>query len=119
MAQSFRRNPAAYQCEHSTALGAETQQVFQKGFFTEQAILAIRIINRKPLDRSLPVDLIFVVENKAFDSVPHEALLNLIQQLGASNNVLRPIQQLHEEPKRTIQGTTQHSAIIVLSVTDD
>ena len=55
-----------------------------------------------------PVDLVFVDITKAFDSVPHEALLNLIKHLGASNNVLRSIQQLHEEPKGTIQGTAQH-----------
>ena len=87
---------------------AETQHGFRKGYSTEQAILAVRTIIRKSLDRRHPVDLVFVDITKAFDSVPHEALLNLIKHLGASNNVLRSIQQLHEEPKGTIQGTTQY-----------
>ena len=47
---------------------------------------------------------------KAFNSVPHEALLNLIKHLEASNNVLRSIQQLHEEPKAT--DHTRHNTIL-------
>ena len=57
---------------------AETQHGFRKGYSTEQAILVVRTIIRKSLDRRLPVDLVFVDITKAFDSVPHEALLNLI-----------------------------------------
>ena len=44
----------------------------------------------------------------AFDSIPHEALLNLIQQLRASKNIQRSIRQIHEETKGAIQGTKKH-----------
>ena len=87
---------------------AETQYEFRKGYSTEQAVLAFQTLIRKSLDRRHPVDHVIIVIAKAFNSVPHEALFELIQQLGASKNVQKSIQQLHEEPKGTIQGTTQH-----------
>ena len=61
---------------------AEIQHGFRKGYFTEQAILAVRTMIRKSLDRRHPVDLVFVDITKAFNSVPQR--------------------QLHEEPKGTI-----------------
>ena len=80
---------------------AETLYRFRKDYSTEQAILAVRTLIRISLDRRHPVDLVFVNIAKAFDSVPHEAIFNLIQRLRASENV-------HEEPKGTIQGMTLH-----------
>ena len=50
---------------------------------------------------------VFVDIMKTFGSVPHKTLLNLIQQLGTSKNVLRSIRQIQEELKGTIQFTTQ------------
>ena len=86
----------------------ETQYGFRKGYSTEQAILAIRTVIRKSLDQRRPVDLVFVDITKAFDSVPHQALFNLLQHVGASTNIQHTMQQLHDKPKGTIQGTTKH-----------
>ena len=74
---------------------------FGKAATTEQAILEVRILIRKSLDRRRPVDLVFVDITKSFDSVPHEALFELIQQLGVLKNGVISKRELHEEPKRT------------------
>ena len=79
---------------------AETLYEFKKDYLTEQAILGVPTLIRISLDRRHPVDLVFVDIAKAFESLPHEAFFNLIQPLRAYENV-------HEEPKGTIQGTTQ------------
>ena len=95
---------------------AETQHGFWKGYSTEQAILAVPTIIRISLDRGHSGDLVFVDIKKAFDSVPHEALHNLILVLEVSKNVQRSIWQGYEEPKRTIKCTTQHSTFSSTSV---
>ena len=86
----------------------EPQYCFQKGYSTEQAVLAVQTMIRKSLNLRRPVDLVFVDIIMAFDNVPHEALYDLLKRIRASESIQRSIPQLHEEPKGTIQGTTQH-----------
>ena len=78
---------------------AEIQHELRKVNSIEQAILSVRTIIKKSLDRRHPMD---------FDSIPDEVLLNLIQHSRASKNVQRLIRQLHEVLKGTMRGTTQH-----------
>ena len=88
----------------------ETQYGFRTGFSTEQAVLAVRTLVRKSLDQGCPVDLVFVDITKAFDTVPHKALFDLLQRLGTSANIQRSMRQLHSEPRGTIQGSCKSFA---------
>ena len=65
-----------------TARLTEIQHGFRKGYSTEQEILAFQTVINQSLHRRHLVDLVFVDITRTFDSVPHEALLKLIQQLG-------------------------------------
>ena len=44
-------------------------------------------MNRSIITRIMPVDIIYLDFQKAFDTVPHERLLNQLQRYGISGNV--------------------------------
>ena len=62
------------------------------------------------LNNKVPVDIIFLDLNKAYDTVPHEKLLALLGQYGINQQLLRWIREFITGRKQYVRINGQHSA---------
>ena len=62
---------------------------FLEGHSCTTQLLHVMDILTKSLDRGVPVDVIYMDLQKAFDSVPHKRLLYKIEHYGITGNLLR------------------------------
>ena len=62
---------------------------FLQGHSCTTQLLHVMDILTKSLDRGVPVDVIYMDLQKAFDSVPHKRLLYKIEHYGITGNLLR------------------------------
>ena len=62
---------------------------FLKGHSSTTQLLHVMDILTKSLDQGVPVDVIYIELQKAFESVPHKRLLYKIEHYGITGNFLR------------------------------
>lgn len=74
---------------------ARTQTGFIAGKGTRNAIFMLRTIIERNIDINKEIYLCFVDYSKAFDSVIHEKLIQLLKQLNIDSKDIRLIQQLY------------------------
>ena len=67
---------------------------FLRGHLCTTQLLHVLDILTKSLDQGVPVDVIYMDLQKAFDSVPHKRLLYKIERYGITGNLLRWIHGL-------------------------
>lgn len=75
-----------------------TQYGFREGYSSEQAILAVRHCIQQALNAEQTLVLIFVDLEKAFDSLPSDAIVKQLFDLRCSRNLVRSVAALLELP---------------------
>ena len=72
---------------------AEEQMGFRKKFRTRDQIFNIRMIMEKAREFNIPVYMAF---KKAFDSVRHAALWEIMKKMGVKGQIIRSIRKLYQ-----------------------
>ena len=88
----------------TNALLSETQFGFRPKRSTEQAILCLRSIIQKSKDSGNPLVIVFVDLKKAFDTIPHEAIINALRKRNCSEQLQNSIEQLMNSPTGYLRG---------------
>lgn len=92
---------------HSEACLSDSQYGFRRRLSTEHAILAVRRVIQNARDNKAPMVLVFVDLMKAFDSVPKMHIWNCIHKAGCSNNAIRSLEGLMDEPTGHLKGSQE------------
>lgn len=77
--------------EHS----GNTQFGFKSAMGTREAMYCIQLLTQKCYDQHKDVYIVFIDYQKAFDSIKHEHMLEVLQQIGLDAKDLRIIQNLY------------------------
>ncbi|XP_073823143.1 uncharacterized protein [Musca autumnalis] len=79
-------------CE--AAMG-ETQFGFKEGMGTREALVGVQVLIQKCRDVQKDVFMCFVDYEKAFDTVKHDKLMEILTSIGIENNDIRCIKNLY------------------------
>ncbi|CAH2088107.1 unnamed protein product [Euphydryas editha] len=80
----------------SEALLPETQFGFRPERGTGEAIFSVRQLQEKSREQGQPMFLCFVDLEKAFDSIPREAMWKILTKMGCPDKFVRMIRLLHD-----------------------
>lgn len=83
---------------------SEAQFGFRQNRSAEQAILCLRHLIQKAKDKGTNLIVVFVDLKKAFDTVPHNAIFNILNNIQSSGNVIHSIRQLMDMPRGKLRG---------------
>ena len=81
----------------------EEQHGFRKGTGTNSAIFALRMIIERSVEMQKTVYLCFVDSEKAFDTVKHEELVNILKSTGMDGKDTRLIGNLYWNQKAAVR----------------
>lgn len=93
----------------------ETQFGFRPNRGTCEAIFSIRQLQEKSREQGQPLYLCFVDLEKAFDSVPREALWVVLTKLGCTDKFVRMIRLLHDDMRCCVSVQGEYSEFFTVS----
>ncbi|XP_063624759.1 uncharacterized protein LOC134796499 [Cydia splendana] len=93
----------------------ETQFGFRPDRGTCEAIFSVRQLLEKSREQLQPMFLCFVDLEKAFDSVPREALWTILTKLGCPDKFVKLLRLLHDEMKCCITINGEQSELFSVS----
>ena len=76
---------------------------FRKGKVTRKAIVLLRMIIERAIEKQKDVYMCFVDFEKAFDSVRHEYMVDMLRELGVDKADIRLIVNLYWEQKAAVK----------------
>ncbi|KAJ8020472.1 RNA-directed DNA polymerase from mobile element jockey [Holothuria leucospilota] len=97
---------------------ADVQHGFRKGRSCETQLSALVDDIMKILDNRSQADLIIMDFSKAFDTVPHQRLLNKLKHVGIRNNILNWIEKFltNRYQRVLIDGTSSDKSKVISGV---
>ena len=75
---------------------AEEQMGFKEKVGTRDQICNIRMIMEKAREFNIPLYMAFIDFKKAFDSVRHTELWQIMKKMGVNGQIIRPIRKLYQ-----------------------
>ena len=93
----------------------ETQFGFRPNRSTCEAIFSIRQLQEKSREQGQPLYACFVDLEKAFDSVPREALWVVLAKLGCTDKFVRMIRLLHDDMRCCVNVQGEDSEFFTVS----
>ena len=88
---------------------SDTQMGFRARFGTIDQIFNLRIIMEKSREHGVPIDMAFVDYKKAFDSICHKRLWDVLNRMGISKQTVTAIKNLYEHQKATVRADKEFS----------
>ena len=82
---------------------SEEQYGFRKGKGTTNAIFNMRMISERAVEMQKVVYLCFIDYEKAFDTVRHAYMLEMLKRIGADSRDIRVIRNLYYEQKAAVR----------------
>lgn len=93
----------------------ETQYGFRPNRGTCEAIFSVRQLQEKSREQGQPLYLCFVDLEKAFDSVPREALWLVLAKLGCTDKFVRIVRLLHDDMRCCVRAQSEDSEFFSVS----
>ena len=88
---------------------AEEQMGFRKKVGTRDQIFNLRMITEKAREFNIPLYMAFIDFKKAFDSVRHTALCEIMKKMGVSEQIISPLRKLYQNQEAAIRVESELS----------
>ena len=88
---------------------SKEQMGFKKKVKTRDYIFNIRMIMEKAREFNIPLYMVFIDFNKAFDSVRHTALWEITKKMGVNGQIIRLIQKLYQNQEAVVRVESELS----------
>ena len=88
---------------------AEEQMGFRQKVGTRDQIFNIRMIMEKAREFNIPLYMAFIDFKKAFDSVRHTALCEIMKKMGVSEQIISPLRKLYQNQEAAIRVESELS----------
>ena len=88
---------------------AEEQMGFRKNVGTRDQIFNIRMIMEKAREFNIPLYMAFIDFKKAFDSVCHTVLCEIMKKMGVSEQIVSPLRKLYQNQEAAIRVESELS----------
>ena len=88
---------------------AEEQMGFRKKVGTRDQIFNIRMIMEKAREFKIPLYMAFIDFKKAFDSVRHTALCEIMKKMGMSKQIISPLRKLYQNQEAAVRVESELS----------
>ena len=103
-------------CKKCEAVSGDTQFGFRQGLGTREALFAMKILMQQCYDHQQEIFICFLDYEKAFDTVQHEPLVQILRQTGLDDKDIRIIQNLywHQEAEVRVGGDQKTESFRVM-----
>ena len=82
---------------------------FRKKVGTRDQIFNIQMIMEKAREFNIPLYMAFIDFKKAFDSVRHTALCEIMKKMGVSEQIISPLRKLYQNQEAAIRVESELS----------
>lgn len=82
---------------------ADVQMGFRKGVGTRDQIFNLRVIMEKVNEASVPLYMAFVDYKKAFDTVKHDKLWNVLKGMGLNGSTVNTLRSLYKDQQAAVR----------------